>query len=204
MESLIIPYLRAGVSKGDSVEIYASIASETAYSEGRPSLFVKAVMDRFDKSEASSNSLRGKVFEFAIGESLAKEGALPLYYQTEVAHVPLAQFDWFLYHPERPVSVSCKTSLRERWKQAALEGMALKRVYPQAANYLVAMEEIANIQGKMDSAPGAIDHFINSAESSWDEAIGEIAQTPYAEAEPKNPITRGSVISAHPPVQQQA
>ncbi len=92
------------------------------------------------------------MLEFLTCETLKQEGVLPFYYQARFAHVPNADFDVVLYHPRRPVALSVKTSLRERYKQADLEGLALRQVYRGAESYLLTLsEEWGLVQQKIES-----------------------------------------------------
>lgn len=95
--------------------------------------FVKAGYEwyrsNYDTSAASQRGTSGKVFEGLILTALYQSGIYPAYYQATVTHVPHVVYDILLYHPRRPIILSCKVSLRERWKQADLEGSALRQVY---------------------------------------------------------------------------
>jgi len=88
-----------------------------------------------------SRGVNGKVFETMIAASLARNGIVPLYLQARVTHIPAVNYDCIVYTTERgPISISAKASLRERWKQADLEALALKNIYRQALSYLVSMD----------------------------------------------------------------
>lgn len=107
--------------------------------------------DRYLAAHGSNRSVNGKVFEGLILESLYREGILPVYYQASVIFIPSVNYDILLYHPTTPAILSCKTSLRERWKQADLEGWALKQVYRGARSFLLTMdnEEGNRVQRKV-------------------------------------------------------
>ena len=203
MKSILMPKL---FNCGDDVEstknkgaiLYCDMLADCNY-EGEPHKFVANVMNSFDratseKNEQSKKSLRGAVFEFVIGEVFLLKGIMPLYHQAELRHVPLAKFDWLLYHPRHPVSISCKTSSRERWKQAAYEGMALKQVYSHATNYLVSIERLANIEEKKNEAPRTIDHFLVAVEPEFDEALENISKEEYCEAQEVSPIIKSVLV----------
>ena len=140
-------------------------------------------------------SVHGRYFEYVIGESLAQAGVQFMYYQAEVLHVPLSTFDWFLYHETHPVSISCKTKARDRWKQAAHEAFALKQVYVQSVNYLVTIEPLAMTEEKKLQAPFAIDHFVVANHQAYSDAIEEITQREYVEAFDQSPIRSGNPFS---------
>ena len=68
-------------------------------------------------------------------------GVGPFYYQVEFAWLPEHTFDIAAWTKQNsPVVISVKNSLRERWKQADLEGLALKAKFPRALSYLVTQE----------------------------------------------------------------
>lgn len=59
----------------------------------------------------------------------------------KVAFVPNVIYDLMFYTSERgPICISAKTSLRERYKQADLEAIALKYVHRKALSYLVTLQ----------------------------------------------------------------
>lgn len=88
-----------------------------------------------------NNSLNGSIFELIIASLLVKEGVVPLYLQANVAFVPNIDFDAIVYSSENgPISLSLKTSLRERYKQADLEAIALKYVHRKAKSYLLTID----------------------------------------------------------------
>ena len=204
MKSELIPKFATDKQAGKGVELYCSLLDKVSLDVSEPHQFephqlVTAVMQGFETATEgyggqSKKSLIGAVFEYAVGEVLIRSGLTPLYHQAQVRHVPLARFDWFLYHPVRPVSISCKTSARERWKQAAYEAKALKDVYPQANNYLITVETVSAINTKMTDAPQTIDAYIRANTPQFDIAISNIAQTQYCEAEAQSPILDGSIL----------
>lgn len=85
-------------------------------------------------------TLDGNVFEFIIYTLLYRENIKPFYTQAQVAFVPNVNFDTILYNKAMPVSLSLKTSLRERYKQADLEAIALKYIYRKSKCYLLTMD----------------------------------------------------------------
>lgn len=92
-------------------------------------------------------TLHGNIFEYIIYTLLYREGIRPFYTQAKVAFVPSVNFDALLYSQLAPVSLSLKTSLRERYKQADLEAIALKYVHRRSKCYLLTMDsKEANVQ----------------------------------------------------------
>ena len=92
-------------------------------------------------------TLHGNIFEYIIYTLLYREGIRPFYTQAKVAFVPNVNFDALLYSQLTPVSLSLKTSLRKRYKQADLEAIALKYVHRRSKCYLLTMDsKEANVQ----------------------------------------------------------
>lgn len=97
--------------------------------------------------KANKPTLHGNTFEYIIYTLLYREGIKPFYTQAQVAFVPNVNFDALLYCQSTPVSLSLKTSLRERYKQADLEAIALKYVHRKSKCYLLTMDtKEANVQ----------------------------------------------------------
>ena len=96
-----------------------------------PSEYVRYCWNNYENSGVErNNSLNGTIFELIIATLFVKEGILPLHLQAQVAFVPNVNFDAVLYtHENGPIGLSLKTSLRERYKQADLEAVALKYVH---------------------------------------------------------------------------
>jgi len=83
-------------------------------------------------------SLNGGVFQALIERALLAHGIQPIYCQAQMAFIAVAVYDIIVYTEERgPVNLSLKTTIRERWKQADLEGAALKNVHKRAKVYVV-------------------------------------------------------------------
>lgn len=193
MRSLIAPLLS---SSSKAKEIFMDEIDRIDDNNLEPHKFVIVVMEAFKNLETKPDrSVHGRYFEYVIGETLAREGVKNLYYQAEVRHVPLAVFDWFMYHETHPVSVSCKTKARDRWKQAAHEAMALKQVYVQATNYLVTIEQLSSTKEKKILSPTTIDHYIVATDQEYSEAVRTIAKRNYVEATKVSPVIKGDFLS---------
>ena len=91
-------------------------------------------------SGGAYDSIRGNLFELIIYTLLYRERVTPFYTQAQVAFVPNVNFDALLYNQSTPISLSLKTSLRERYKQADLEAIALKYVHRKSKCYLLTMD----------------------------------------------------------------
>ncbi|MBR5433319.1 MAG: hypothetical protein IK117_02660 [Bacteroidales bacterium] len=103
-----------------------------------PEDYIKQYWEALQK--ADKPTLRGNIFEYIIYTLLYREGITPFYTQAKVAFVPNVNFDTLLYCQATPVSLSLKTSLRERYKQADLEAIALKYVHRKSKCYLLTMD----------------------------------------------------------------
>ena len=95
----------------------------------------------FNTSAASQRAINGKVLEGLVMLALHEAGIHPIYYQAEVTNIPHVVYDILLYHAKRPIALSCKVSLRERWKQADHEAAALQQVYRGARSFLLTLNK---------------------------------------------------------------
>jgi hypothetical protein len=90
----------------------------------------------------NENNINGKFFEYILATLLYREEIKPIFLGAKVAFVPNVEFDIMLYSNQcGPICLSAKTSLRERYKQADLEAIALKYVHRKSRSYLITMEE---------------------------------------------------------------
>lgn len=140
-----------------------------------PSEFIRVYWELYENNYPSNNSLNGTIFENLVIISLAREGIENIYYQTELSFVPTALFDAFLYNEEKPVALSIKVSLRERWKQADLEASALKQVHKKAECYVLSLneQETRTRQNQSDDYAG-LDGFILANRPEYDELVEEL------------------------------
>ena len=108
----------------------------------KPSEYVSKFWSKYKHRTDRNNTLNGKVFEYILASLCIREGILPLYMGAKVAFVPNVIYDLMFYTAEYgPICWSVKTSLRERYKQADLESIALKYVHRKALNYLITLNE---------------------------------------------------------------
>lgn len=97
--------------------------------------------------KANQPNLHGNVFEYIIYSLLFRENIRPFYTQAKVAFVPNVNFDALLYNRSAPISLSLKTSLRNGYKMADLEAVALRYIYRRSKSYLLTMDtKEANVQ----------------------------------------------------------
>jgi hypothetical protein len=162
----------------------------------KPSEVVKTLWGCYQSTHESNNNINGAVFEEIIGYVLAKEGCLPFYMQAKVAYVPNVNYDFVLYDESLgPISLSAKTSLRERWKQADLEAVALKYVHRNALSYAITLSEqeaktrISKLKDCM-----ALNDFVLANSPRFDELITEIKGRKLQLAGTVQVITSNTII----------
>lgn len=143
----------------------------------------------------SNNSMNGKVFENLLLLVFIREGIGPIYYQAKLAFVPNVDFDILLYNRKAPVSISAKTSLRERWKQADIESMAMKYVHRKALCYVVTLSETeVKVRRKEENSYVGIDEFILANKPEFDEWMKKIKKMNFIESE-KIELVENAVVS---------
>ncbi len=134
--------LEAGLAEksGQATQLFAVLQPSFEHVASSPSAHVSKVWSDFEDLNLDNNNLRGAVFELLIGSILLVHGISPAFRQAEVSFVNNARFDFLAWEKGvRPISISVKTSLRERYKQADLEAWALKSVHKNAENFLVTL-----------------------------------------------------------------
>ena len=141
-----------------------------------PSLYNDKIWKLLD-SAISDNSSRGSAYEFLIAFTLMRESISPFYYQVEFSNIAWAEFDILIYTEEiGPIVLSCKTSLRERWKQAELEAQLLRRDYPKSRSFLITMDpKEASVANKIKNGPkSGLEKVMRSNQPAFDRIIEEI------------------------------
>ena len=168
-------------------KLQPSLASVT-YS--KPSKYVEELWREIQKSDMSNN-MNGVAFELILACVLIKEDLHPFYMSAEVQHVPNARFDLMFYAEEiGPIVLSAKTSLRERYKQADLESLALRAVYRRSKTYLVTLDEreAKGVQAKIDSGDvTSLNSCVVASKPEFDDLIMELHTHKMIEA-PTLPI----------------
>lgn len=141
-------------------------------SNASPSEFLNFYWNKYVDNYGSNNSLNGTVFENFVILALAREGIDNIYHQTELTYVPSAIFDVFLYNPEKPIALSIKTSLRERWKQADLEALAIKQVHKDADCFVLTLSDSEVLTRRSRSTNYAgLDGFILANTNEFDDFV---------------------------------
>ncbi len=142
----------------------------------------------------STASRNGRIYELLIVEAIRRAGIGPVYYQARYLFVPNVEFDVLLYHPRSPVVLSCKTSLRERYKQAELEGYVLKSVYRGARVYLVTRNpgEGLGVQKKIKEGVivGLDDCIITRDSEAFDDLLLNLGECDFQVARPIEPLLK--------------
>lgn len=141
-----------------------------------PSLYNDKLWKLFD-SEIQDNSSRGSAFEFLIAFTLLRESISPFYYQVEFSNIAWAEFDIIVYTEEiGPIVFSCKTSLRERWKQAEFEAQLLRRDFPISRSFLITMDpKESSVANKIKNGPkSGLEKVMRSNQPAFDRLIQEI------------------------------
>ena len=116
---------------------------------------------------------------------------MPFYYQASFERIPNALFDIVFYDPKAPVVFTIKTSLRERYKQSDLEGIALKQVYRKAKTYLITLsaKEIDSIKRKIkEGSVTGIDECFLANEKDFDNLLKKLKKEDFIKAKKVLPI----------------
>lgn len=188
-------------SNNKSSKIFEALFEETDFlhvNYNSPKEYVQMYWEKYRNTTETNNSLNGNIFEIIINTLLYREGLLPFYTQAKVAFVPNIVYDTLLYTPSRPISLSLKTSLRERYKQADLEAIALKYVHRQAKCYLLTLDTSEANENKDKIRKGAIiglDRIIDCNSEDINDLITELhsAESDFCESH-KIDIIKGNLV----------
>ena len=187
-------------SLGQATAIFASACPSL---DSLPAVASEAVAEMWEKVNSPdqlSNNLRGTVFEILIGAVLLNKGIYPFFRQAEVTFVNNAHFDFLLWEDGwNPISVSIKTSLRERYKQAELEAGALKNVHRKSENFLVTLaeDEVKARRKKLLEAQqfSNLDSLVLADQAEFDELLGYLSSKSFALPADLNPMANRHVVS---------
>ena len=147
----------------------------------RASKFIADVWKNVESKKAKDgvgNTVLGSAFECLLALVFCLEEISPFFMQAELSFVPNAKFDILMYDSSGwPISISIKTSLRERYKQADLEAMALKQVHRKSESYLITLNETeaaaqARKIEKRDLV--ALDRIILATSTEFDNLLAEL------------------------------
>lgn len=145
---------------GETAEIFDATVNTAGLTNSVGS-FLKQTVDacraqaaKDGKSPSSIGSAAGHWLEWAVIVALKEHKLTPIWWQAEFTSIPKNFNDVLLWSKEYgPVVLSCKTSLRERYKQADLESVALRQHYPNAKFFLITLDadkkHLASIRKKI-------------------------------------------------------
>ena len=151
------------------------------------------------QSKPFSNSLNGSVFEGLLATIFHRSNISPIYVQANVSFVPNVDFDFIGYSKEYgPVSLSAKTSLRERYKQADLEGMMLRQVHRKARSFLITLDvptaRTTNRKIETDQVLG-LEKVIIATDNSFNELITTLKSLEFYQPEKMDVIKAKRIIA---------
>jgi len=173
-------------------QLYSDILTASYTSE---SDFISQLWGRYG---SQTPSLNGAVFEGILATVLYRSNILPLYAQAQLVYVPNINFDFVAYTEELgPIILSAKTSLRERYKQADLEGMMLKNVHRKSKSYLITLntKEAATVNNKINTGLVlGIDKVVVATSLAFDELICKLKKYNYSEAGSIDILTSARLI----------
>ena len=95
----------------------------------------------------------------------------------EFSNIAWAEFDLLIYTEEvGPIVFSCKTSLRERWKQAEFEAQLLKRDFPKSRSFLITMDpKESTVANKIKNGPkSGLEKVMRSNQPAFDRILEEV------------------------------
>ncbi|MDI9363350.1 MAG: hypothetical protein QM541_00260 [Flavobacterium sp.] len=165
----------------------------------KPSDYISTYWETYQKHPEGNNNLNGKIFEYILATLFARENLLPLYISAKVAFVPNVVYDLMFYTTERgPICISAKTSLRERYKQADLEAIALKYVHRKALSYLVTLEvnEAKSVKAKIKSGDViGLDNVVVATSNDFNELIEELKGYKFSEPPTVKVIESNQIIT---------
>lgn len=189
-----------GPAPSKTADVFASIYSDILNRPyTTPAQFMATAWAEYNASMTGNNAgLNGNVFEALVSVLLYREGITPLFVQVSVAFVPNVTFDLVAYDKMcGPVVFSIKTSLRERYKQADLEGMFLRHVHRDAKSYLITANEAEadGVNRKIASrAVLGLDKVVYSGGNDFNSLIEDLKKLTYIVPPPVAVMTSARVI----------
>lgn len=164
-----------------------------------PSDYVTQCWSKYESQPDRNPNLNGKVFEYILASLCIREDILPLYMSAKVAFVPNVIYDLMFYTAERgPICWSVKTSLRERYKQADLESIALKYVHRKALSFLITLSEseAEGVKRKIKSGDViGLDNVIVATKPEFDDLVADLKSFEFEEPPTVKVIESNQVIT---------
>jgi len=174
-------------------ELYSDILTFPYISE---SSFITEMWSRY---QHIGQSLNGAVFEGVLATIFYRSNILPLYIQAKLSYVPNIEFDFVLYSEEfGPIILSAKTSLRERYKQADLEGMMVRQVHRKSKSYLITLneQEAKSVNQKIENGLVlGIDNVILATSTKFDDLILKLKTCTYYRPKKIDVLTSSRLIT---------
>ena len=165
----------------------------------KPSEYIKLLWSQYESYPERNSNLNGKMFEYILASLCVRESILPMYMSAKVAFVPNVVYDLMFYSVERgPICWSVKTSLRERYKQADLESIALKYVHRKALSYLITLNETEakSVKGKIKTGDViGLDNVIVATEPEFDELVKELKTFKFEEPPTVKVVESNQVVT---------
>ncbi|MCE8158867.1 MAG: hypothetical protein I3270_00040 [Candidatus Moeniiplasma glomeromycotorum] len=194
---MILSSIKGINEKNKAVETYYKVfGKDWGERIKSPSEFIKLSWEKALNNELTRND-NGAIFEYLIIMCLYSKKILPFYIQAKISFVPNATYDIVLYNSENyPITLSIKTSLRERYKQADLEGLALKNVHRQAKNYLITLsaKEYGGVRKKIQEGDVAgLDKITLADSKEFDDLLTELSQMNFIKPETIE-VIKGKII----------
>ncbi|WP_116768997.1 hypothetical protein [Maribacter litoralis] len=165
----------------------------------KPSEYIKLFWDKYEAYTERNSNLNGKMFEYILASLCIRENILPIYMSAKVAFVPNVVYDLMFYSAERgPICWSVKTSLRERYKQADLESIALKYVHRKALSYLITLNETEAKSVKRKIKTGdviGLDDVVVATNSEFDNLVADLKEFKFEEPPTVKVIESNQVVT---------
>lgn len=169
-------------------KIFALLERDFLSNTEIPSAYVRRLWNAYQAlpNRFKNNSVNGNMFEAIIITTFLKAGIRPIYKQANLVFVPNVKYDIVVFPKKEdgtvdvsaPVVISLKTSLRERYKQADLEGIALKNVYKRGTSYIITLDNddaINNGKEKIQQKDIlGIDDFIHAETEAFNEFVANL------------------------------
>ncbi len=201
MSSYLQDFGIVSTSGGKAAKVFERLFPDIFAIECRcPSEYVNYCWDKYQARAETSNALNGYIFEYILATVLIRRKLLPLYMQARAAFVPNVDYDLLLYTDRLgPVALSAKTSLRERYKQADLEAIALKYVHPNAKMYLVTLNsnDVTSVMKEIeDGSLTGIDSVVAATTTDFDDLVNKLQELRFTKAPTVPMIEAQSVVSS--------
>lgn len=177
-------------------KLYKEIIQNVELDSSYPHKTFESIWSEYEKG-TTTNNMNGHILEYSICEIFKQYNVGVLYFQCTFWGMPHDRFDIGGWTKQQyPIIISCKTSLRERWKQADMEGRLLKGIFPKAQSYLITNNPIeAKTQRKRikDGTSQGIDGVYVAHEEDFDEFIKYLQGMDLVVCDQITPLT-GTIV----------